>query len=50
MNKVYLDHAATTPIRVEVYEKMVEYMAKDFANADSIHSLGRHHRRGGLGQ
>ena len=41
MNKVYLDHAATTPIRVEVYEKMVEYMAKDFANADSIHSLGR---------
>ena len=41
MNKVYLDHAATTPIRVEVYEKMVEYMAKDFANADSVHSLGR---------
>ena len=39
--KVYLDHAATTPIRMEVYDKMMENMAKDFANADSIHSLGR---------
>jgi cysteine desulfurase len=32
MNKVYLDNAATTPIREEVIREMVEVMSNDFGN------------------
>lgn len=41
VRRVYLDHAATTPVRAEVAEAMLRYMVTDFGNASSIHSFGR---------
>jgi len=41
VRRVYLDHAATTPVRPEVAEAMMRYMVTDFGNASSIHSFGR---------
>ncbi|HHY37313.1 MAG TPA: cysteine desulfurase NifS [Clostridia bacterium] len=44
--KVYLDHAATTPVRPEVAEAITRYMVEEFGNASSIHSFGRAARKG----
>lgn len=44
--KVYLDHAATTPVRPEVAEVVTRYMIEEFGNASSIHSFGRAARKG----
>ncbi len=41
MNHVYLDNAATTPMRPEVIQTMVEVMQTEFGNASSTHSFGR---------
>ncbi len=41
MKKVYLDHSATTPVRKEVAELMVDYMVNKFGNPSSIHGYGR---------
>jgi cysteine desulfurase len=41
MKKVYLDNAATTPIRPEVIQEMVKIMNNDYGNPSSTHSLGR---------
>ncbi|MFN3754914.1 cysteine desulfurase family protein [Flavobacterium sp.] len=41
MQKVYLDNAATTPIRQEVIDEMVNVMQSDFGNPSSTHSVGR---------
>lgn len=41
MQKVYLDNAATTPIRQEVIDEMVTVMQSDFGNPSSTHSIGR---------
>lgn len=42
MNKViYFDHAATTPLKGEVLEKMKPYLTEVFGNANSTYSLGR---------
>lgn len=41
MKRVYLDHAATTPVRPEVVEVMVEYMTSRFGNPSSLHMEGR---------
>lgn len=42
MNKViYFDHAATTPLKSEVLEKMAPYLTEVFGNANSTYSLGR---------
>jgi cysteine desulfurase len=38
---VYLDHAATTPVRPEVVEAMLPYLTEFYGNSSSIHSLGR---------
>ena len=38
---VYLDHAATTPLDVDVFEKIKPYLMQQFGNADSPHSFGR---------
>ena len=35
----YLDHAATTPMRMEVFEKMVPYFIQKFGNPSSLYSL-----------
>jgi cysteine desulfurase len=39
--KVYLDHAATTPVRPEVVEAMLPFFSGTFGNASSIHAFGR---------
>jgi cysteine desulfurase len=43
---VYLDHAATTPLRPEVLEAMGPYLTEHFGNASSIHGAGRRARLG----
>jgi cysteine desulfurase len=37
---LYLDHAATTPVRREVLEAMFPYFQSTFANPSSVHSAG----------
>ena len=39
--RVYLDNAATTPIRPEVLESMMPYLTGSFGNPSSIHQEGR---------
>ena len=38
---IYLDHAATTPLRPEVLDAMLPYLTAEFGNPSSAHSLGR---------
>jgi cysteine desulfurase len=40
----YLDHAATTPVRPEVWEAMRPYLTEQFGNPSSVHSWGRNAR------
>lgn len=44
MERIYLDHAATTPINSKVAEKMFEIMNSNFGNPSSIHAFGREAR------
>ena len=39
--KIYLDHAATTPLDRRVLEEMTPYLTDIFGNADSPHAFGR---------
>ena len=41
MQKVYLDNAATTPVRAEVIEQMQHALAHSFGNPSSTHAFGR---------
>ena len=41
MQKIYLDNAATTPIRKEVIEEIVRIMQSEYGNPSSTHSIGR---------
>jgi len=41
MNRVYLDHAATTPLRSEALDAMPPFLRGDFANPSSPHSSGQ---------
>lgn len=41
MDTVYLDHAATTPLRDEVAEAMRPYASEVFGNPSSLHRRGR---------
>lgn len=41
MMKVYLDYAATGPVKKQVLDAMVPYLTSDFGNPSSIHSWGR---------
>lgn len=42
--RVYLDNAATTPIRPEVLEAMMPYLTSNYGNPSSIHADGRNTR------
>jgi cysteine desulfurase len=41
---VYLDHAATTPVRPEVLDAMLPWFSTRFGNPSSVHRLGREAR------
>jgi cysteine desulfurase len=43
---IYLDHAATTPLRREVLDAMLPYLTEHFGNPSSIHAAGRRARQG----
>lgn len=40
MKRIYLDSAASTPVRKEVLKAMQPFFTEKFANASSLHSLG----------
>ena len=41
MNKIYLDHAATTPIAPEVFAAMEPYLKEYYGNPSSVYTLGQ---------
>lgn len=45
MERIYLDHAATSPVHPAVLDKMTTFMKDYFGNPSSIHSFGRESRR-----
>lgn len=44
MKRVYLDHAATTPLDAEVLEAMMPYLTTEFGNPSSVHGFGQRAR------
>jgi len=44
LNPIYLDHAATTPVREEVFEAMKPFFGPRFGNPSSTHRWGREAR------
>ncbi|MBT4936865.1 cysteine desulfurase [Candidatus Peregrinibacteria bacterium] len=38
---IYLDHAATTPLRKEVMEAMLPFFEENFGNPNSVHQIGQ---------
>lgn len=45
MERIYLDHAATTPVHPEVLSTMVKVMEAEYGNPSSIHHFGREARK-----
>ncbi len=42
---VYLDHAATTPLKPEVMQEMTPFFENEFGNPSSLHTAGRSARK-----
>ena len=45
MRRVYLDHAATTPVRREVLAATLPYFSEIMGNASSLHMFGQRAKR-----
>jgi cysteine desulfurase len=45
LERIYLDHAATTPVHPEVLSTMVKVMEAEYGNPSSIHHFGREARK-----
>ena len=43
--EIYLDHAATTPLRAEALQAMLPYLQEAFGNPSSIHAVGQRARK-----
>ncbi len=41
MSRIYLDYAASTPVRKEVLKEMLPYFSRKFGNPGSLHSFGQ---------
>lgn len=41
MNRIYFDHAATTPVHPRVRDAMLPFLGEAFGNPSSIHSFGQ---------
>ena len=41
MQRIYLDHNATTPVHPEVLEAMLPYFGPEFGNPSSVHQFGQ---------
>ena len=46
MPRVYLDHSATTPVRAEVAQLVMEYLTIKFGNPSTVYSFGREAKKG----
>lgn len=44
MERIYLDHAATSPVHPDVVQEMMPYFTEVFGNPSSIHHIGRQAR------
>lgn len=42
---IYMDHAATTPVKKEVLEEMLPYFSDKFGNPSSVYALGRESKK-----
>ena len=42
--RIYLDHAATTPVDPRVVEAIIPYLTANFGNPSSVHRYGRRTR------
>jgi len=45
MERVYLDYAATAPVKKEVLDAMLPYLTEKFGNPSSLHSFGQEARQ-----
>ncbi|MEJ8304074.1 cysteine desulfurase family protein [Saccharibacillus sacchari] len=45
MNRIYMDHAASTPVHPQVAEEMLRIMTGTYGNASSVHAFGRDAKR-----
>ncbi|MDI9485430.1 MAG: cysteine desulfurase NifS [Bacillota bacterium] len=45
MNQIYMDHAATTPVRPEVLEAMLPFFGSEYGNPSSVYGWGRRARQ-----
>lgn len=43
--QIYLDHAATTPVKKEVLDEMLPYFSRNFGNPSSIYTIARESRK-----
>jgi cysteine desulfurase len=41
MKRIYMDHAATTPVRKEVVEEMLPIFTEQYGNPSSLHTFGQ---------